>query len=543
MDSDSSSSFGGSFAWWWTSGKWSASRSANANTETTTHFTVASMRIERFYASIREDASSIIPAAKDLLDRQDYISFFKACGPTYIRGIRRAQEVTAVLSYDSTNSESASEYAVSIQSTNFNLDYSTKSKFNSMSSTLNIGIKAWGIGLTATGSESLLATSVAEFNKVMKFAYNLMTKSPFANHVGMVYGMEVAPWVENIQFQIQAGLQDTAIEIPLPVSLIPLSFKTEDNSNTDYTTETRDEFQCKDLSYAIDKYGLCCETGSLYDYTEGAYTTDAPETKICRPVRALDKSMVTENMATNGEFVARLDRALRYKMNQMSLLEKCISAINAVPERYDHHFLQSQDTVNFDQDNDSTFTVFDLRMSLDPFGDYAMVGAMAKELDEFLEMFYSPCLNALFGANVGVSSSTDPSFFMAYPWYHHDECSKLSCLASGMRWDREDPLGGCVPSLLSGAGAPGYDTTAAQNCALDTEATGATETCKHDTESLDLFHKQTTQCWREALPSGGGVSYFLGHFCMPKVTSRALNEDAALVLAETKELYCNGTLV
>jgi len=77
----------------------------------------STMRIERYYSSVREELSSLSDDALTLLDRQDYIGFFKSCGPNYIRSIRRAQEITAIFEFNESSSESASEVAVKIQAT------------------------------------------------------------------------------------------------------------------------------------------------------------------------------------------------------------------------------------------------------------------------------------------------------------------------------------------------------------------------------------------------------------------------------------------
>ena len=64
---------------------------------------VATMNIMRYYHSVREELSAISEDALTLLDQQDYIGFFKSCGPNYIRGLRRAQELTAIFSFKSTS--------------------------------------------------------------------------------------------------------------------------------------------------------------------------------------------------------------------------------------------------------------------------------------------------------------------------------------------------------------------------------------------------------------------------------------------------------
>ena len=62
--------------------------------------TLSNMRIGRYYSSIRQNLSSLTNDTLNLLDRQKYIGFFKGCGPNYIRGIRRAQEINAIFEFE-----------------------------------------------------------------------------------------------------------------------------------------------------------------------------------------------------------------------------------------------------------------------------------------------------------------------------------------------------------------------------------------------------------------------------------------------------------
>ena len=88
-----------SFAYAYILGRWSVPE-VHRKRETRTQSIAASMRIDRYYSSVREEVSPLSDDALTLLDRQDYIGFFKACGPNYIRGIRRAQEVVAYFEFE-----------------------------------------------------------------------------------------------------------------------------------------------------------------------------------------------------------------------------------------------------------------------------------------------------------------------------------------------------------------------------------------------------------------------------------------------------------
>lgn len=75
------------------------------------YFIIATMRIERYYSSVREELSTLSEDAMKLLDREDYVGFFKSCGASYIWSIRRAQEVTAIFSFVSANKATSVEFA------------------------------------------------------------------------------------------------------------------------------------------------------------------------------------------------------------------------------------------------------------------------------------------------------------------------------------------------------------------------------------------------------------------------------------------------
>ena len=75
-------------------------RNSQVQSESSIRMIISTMRIERYYSSIREELSSLTDDALTLLDRQDYIGFFKGCGPNYIRGILRAQEINAIFEFE-----------------------------------------------------------------------------------------------------------------------------------------------------------------------------------------------------------------------------------------------------------------------------------------------------------------------------------------------------------------------------------------------------------------------------------------------------------
>lgn len=518
-------------------------------TKTKTHVISATMRIERYYSSVKEEKTVLADDALTLLDAEDYVGFFQACGPNYTRGIRRAQEVTAVFRFNSSSREVAKKFAASLKvrkwtlfkgTKTLNTSFSKSSKFKNESKSLQISIRGYGLGLNQVGSESLVATTLEGYDRVMKFAFNTMTKNDETRHIGMVYGIEVVPWVHNSAFQVAAKMHDENIIVPLPRTLIPKAFMIDQNAPpVEFKKSTRLMFRCKETSFEIDRFGYCCEPEALYNRTSREYELGSPEEKICKPVRQLDRSLVKDNMANNGEFVSRLASAMRYKLTQIGVVEKCISAANAIPSRFDFNILKAQDSVKYDKAIDTSMTLFDLKTTLDPLGDYSIIKHLGKELDEWIEMFYSPCFASLYGTHIDNTPDLDISFFMAYPWHAHKECLQLSCLANNMRWDRGE--GGCVPSLLVGASAPGYDDGKDTFCSSDLEKTDTKEECKYKQTELKAYHGKVTECWKNTdFLSVGPIDYFIEYFCMPQLTKNKVSAEMKQDMIDAKSTHCQN---
>lgn len=512
----------------------SASAATSSKVQTKTHNIVATMQIMRYYSSVREEISPLTPNSWDLLERQDYVGFFKACGPNYVRSIRRAQEVSAVFKFESSNRETATQFGMALKVSHPVLGsaeakMSKSNKFKSVNSSLTIKILGFGMGLNQEGSGALVATTLQEFNQVMKFSFRSMTQNEDSHNIGMVYGMEVVPWVNNLAFQAAAQITDEIIIIPLPRRMIPLAYHKSDTATYPVFIESqRDDFRCKSTEFRIDKYGLCCEPEQLYDPIQDIYPeplTDADLTIcVCKPEQNLDKTLVKENMSNNGEFVARIDAAMRYKMNQLSYVEKCISAVHGIPTEFHFYRLKSLDLVYSFDFIDIPVSVMHLKMAIDPLGDYGMIAQLGREMDEWVEMFLEPCFAALFGSNIGSTPDVDFSYFMAYPWYNHPECMKLTCVAPNMRWDRS--RGGCVPSFITGIGAPGY-ADGDEYCAksLDDEyEDDAEEVCTYNTTTLSSFHTRVQNCWNST-NALTGIDYLIKNYCNPQLTGDRLSDE------------------
>ena len=505
-----------------------------ANDNRLTRYLVADMRIERYYATLREDSSQLTENALTLLQTQNYAGFFLSCGATFVRSIRRAQEVTAILEFESPNVEQAQAFSNNIQLSAWERVPMTSS-FNPLTDTLDITIQGYGLGLTAEGSETLMASSLEELFDAMRFAYRLMTSSGVVT-VGMIYGMEVSPWVDHTNFMLNSGVNDEVIEVPVLRNSIPRAYKIDDKYDTEFNNEERELYRCKASDYSIDKFGNCCADDELYDHEVGLYNSTSPEEHVCRPMRQLDRTMVRENLMLNGEFTSRLSRALRLKTERIGALSNCISAVNTLSERFEFNYLKPTGDSGYGSSlGNMLFTVFELKIGIDPFNDGEMVKQLSKEVDEFATMFYQPCMAAIYGSNSGVSPNTEVNQFMAHPWHSHSECSKVSCLLNGMRWDRDN--GGCVPGLTSGTAAAAYSADGGDYCQVDSDNSQEELQCRNSSVDLNDFQGRVIACWENFAPTGS-IDFFLDNFCAPEITAQVLNADAQFQLRQDFMASC-----
>lgn len=422
------------------------------------------MRAERYYSNPDEGTTSLTGDATALLQGKDYVGFFKSCGPQYVKGIRRAQELTTIFKFHSSSQESASEFAKTLKVSGFGQKIETKSsrksKFSSMNNSLEIKIQGYGLALNIEGSDALVATSLDGYNDALEYAYNSMTQTEANNDVGMIYETEVVPWVDNAAFKAASGL-----------------FK---------------------------------------------------------PTETLDPSVAKNNMLLNAEFVVRLDSVVQSRLNQFFNLEKCITDVRAIPDSYEYYFLKSQDAVKYDATLENSYTVAELKMALDPTGDYGFVRHMSHEMDEFDDMFYKPCLAALFGNSIGNSNS---QYFMAKKWTDHPVCNRLSCLENDRRWDREGGLG-CVDGLITGD-SPNYSGSF---CKKDEDDYGEEESCKYPEAELEKYRSDALNCWSQETRFSINPKYLMEHFCLPGFTTSAIvvADGARQTELSNRKSICNA---
>ena len=512
----------------------------------------ATMRIERFFTGLMDESTStsLIEHASEILDNQEYINFFMTCGPNYVRSVHRAKEVTAIFTFEAYDHFQAQTFANAIKLyvygnrgkfmtrdhqrfnahhddsdnlTGFQMDFDFDD--NLIKKSLSIEMLAFGLGLNHNGTETLVATNIDDFNQVMRFAFDSMTKSSTNDEnsqAGMLYGIEVVPWADHAGFMRMVDIDYNKIKIPTPSGLIEKSF-------------TNGPLKCSSPSLNADDYGKCCKPHEIVKEAQMDELGRTVQKKRCLPTTFLSPVTMKENLETNAEFVAWINKVAREKVKKLSDLGQCVHHLRALPERYDYYFLQASNNAKYDDSIDLEFTVMELKAALDPAANLSIIKMISDENDEYFEMFYKPCLSALYGLNLSTDKDTDPKYFMAQPWFNIAECVRPSCLEPNMSWDRMNG-GGCVNGLLGRDSAvnpiPLYGDP---YCAKKYDVMSGQERCKYGYRPLANTVMQMDNC-RDTLPQGKdgrgraiglSMDYLLEYFCMPQI---AVNIDPANAL-------------
>jgi len=199
--SEVSAGMSGSVSWGFIKSTVTASMKSNSASERKKHFLSTRMSTERYYSSIDDTTASLTPDAVALLERGDMIGFFQACGSGYIRSIRRTAELAAVFEFESSSEQASKDLAASVDISNFKYSGSTstssKTSKESSDTKTTIKIKGFGLGLNMDGADTLVAKDLEGYDAAVKYAFKSMQN----DDVGMIQGIEVVSWMNNLQFQ------------------------------------------------------------------------------------------------------------------------------------------------------------------------------------------------------------------------------------------------------------------------------------------------------------------------------------------------------
>lgn len=367
--------FKGSFSYWGVKVKIKASvkSASKSNTKKSKRFIIATMRTERYYDSVDEIHARLSSDAHSLLASGQYISFFQACGPNYIRSIRRAQEVTAIFEYESESKTGNSEFEAKLkvdisgwgQKASTEMKYESKSKHHSENSSLKISIVGYGLGLNEDGAGSLIAKSMDDYMKVMEFAFRSMQ----ATGIGMVQSIEIVPWVDNPQFQVAAGLATI-----------------------------------------------------LQDCGEDP--EEEGKVKKCTSVASEIKKM---HLSANGEYVATMNQVMRMNIDRLHNMQQCRGILHSWPTEYgDKNLINIRTSGGFVEDGKSD----ESHMTVGEMKEHVNAENMMKQqeyIQGYIEYFYAPCITALsreYGGQIG-------GITMVKSWFMIEECREVLCTVKG----------------------------------------------------------------------------------------------------------------
>ena len=384
--STSQGSFTASMSWGFIKATVSGSAKSTKDTATKKHHIVTKMSMERYYSSLDDTTATLTKDASSLIDKGDTVGFFQACGSGYIRSIRRTAEVTAVFTLESSTTTEASEFAASLKIKVFGRgggggSFSGQSNSFSSESKLSIHIKAFGLGLNMDGADTLVARSLEDYDNAIKFAFKSMQN----DDVGMIRGIEVVPWMDNLQFQNA-------------VHFIDLSYVADGADGADGTTPAGD--------------------GT-------AVAVPAEDTRSALEVKAIT--------TINGEFLQMIDSIYRNNIYLLASMRRCIGELELLQQaKMGNKWLI--DHTGFDMTahiEGSGVTVDDVLAVVNG----KTLTAKFQETETFITAFYGPCAEAML-------KGSDQGRMVRY-WFNYRKQCNPDCLRPNVKYSNVDGVINC----------------------------------------------------------------------------------------------------
>jgi len=245
---------------------------------------------------------------------------------------------------------------------------------NAMQSSLSITIRAYGLGLNNDGASSLIPSSMAEFNDVMKYAFQSMQQT----NVGMVSSIEIVAWTDNPQFQVAASLQDTV--------------------------QKCDGMECTNVSLEVKKANLATNAEYIATMTQGMKRKidHINDVHLCRSLlHGFTSAQQNEKLLNHREFAGLTD----------------------IPD------FDAKDYSRSKKEKKKKITVGELKDALD--GDAAH--SAEDNAENYSKHFFEPCMDALSASFGGQGQG----IAMVKPWYMVDECRVSTCTVKGASVDSE----------------------------------------------------------------------------------------------------------
>jgi hypothetical protein len=559
-----------------------------------TYSVVATMRVERYYSTptsttintastaSKNGGATLTPSAISLLTEEKYINFFATCGPTFVRTLFRAQEMTAILSFHANNSTQANDFAEELRLYIFgqgktanraydfvnltdydllldepeltttaqpslspssapSLSSSLETIDTNLTQSLEIEIIGFGLGLNKQGSQTLISTSLEELNSVMKFGFDSMIKNNVTSstthggrNMGIVSAMEVVSWAEDAHFLQSASINLEGLAVPTPNVLIE-----------DASLNTMNDQVCLESASEIDDYGKCCDPLELVNITLDDYQFKL----TCRPLQPLSPMTMKDNLQVNAEFVTWLNSIVTEKQSRIADLGQCVNTLRAAPKYDEYLFLHPKTGSMYDTTMEETYSAKDLQVALNPNDNFSLLTMLKNEMDEFSEMFYYPCMHAIYGYISEDPANFNPTKFFAQPWYNIEQCHVPSCMDPNVAWDRVNG-GGCIMGLLGRTTEPlilplGSD----RHCLKTVESVFGREVCKYtypDDDSITTLMDECHSSLPRVIDARGdevtpSIAQLMDAFCMPHTGGYFEHQTAAndAKVLESDDLWDN----
>ena len=389
-------------------GEISGAVSKGSSSKRKTHYVSTRMATERYYSSIDDTTASLTPAALALVQRGDLVGFFQACGSGFIRSIRRTAEISAVFAFSSTSETTSSKMAAQLTASSGGgffggSDFSVSAGADSLSDTrstdtsMNIKIRGFGLGLNDAGAETLVATTLEDYHDALAFAFRSMQ----SDEVGMIHGVEVVSWMNNLQFQDAVRFVRTEM-----IAWVPQSKGSSDKVR-----------------------GVA--KGELLTPEKGTQGEDgyAPATHSPVWVEAIEVKAIT---MINAEFITQLEARYRKESRAVTRFIRCKAEVDAlVTLGLGNYYLKDHTKMDFSMDaRQNAWTVKQAHQITQKTEN---LNNRIDSLKIFVREFYGKCASEI------TKHSNDGR--MTKYWWELEECLPT---ASGTPGDDNNPTLECI---------------------------------------------------------------------------------------------------
>ncbi|MCP4294711.1 MAG: hypothetical protein GY786_03810 [Proteobacteria bacterium] len=159
------------------------------------------LKIRNYYYALDETQSRISSSAKQLLENEQYVTFFNSCGQHYVRSVGSFSTYLALLQYRLTGDDAVDKSFVNrLEKGLFNFSGGKKveQKFSQDAEARGMRVFVQAIGLSKGDVVNLVPVDIDQFRQTVQNTVKLM-QDP---NSGLVSYMEVVPWVENPELSV-----------------------------------------------------------------------------------------------------------------------------------------------------------------------------------------------------------------------------------------------------------------------------------------------------------------------------------------------------